>query len=242
MKARDSKSAIDEQRRSRAYAEGPASRARPLVTVLVFAATATVNILQLTQFPSLLARLQRSPAGLQGEWWRTFSSLFVQDGGVRGTLSNLAFLLGLGIATERAVSRGRWLTAYFGAGLVGELAGYAWQGNGGGNSVAVCGLAGVVALALCRRNHKLPKFSAPAVLLWCGVLLSTWHYPLIAIGVVAAALTPRLVRSRWRALGTLVVVVTSAVGLTLVTALNIHGAALLAGLVLAVPLTYRPAC
>jgi membrane associated rhomboid family serine protease len=227
MKARDSQSALGE--------------GRPLETMLVFATTATVNTLQLTCFPALRTRFERNPAGLHGDWWRTLTALFVQDGGVLGCVSNLAFLLVLGIAAERAVRRGRWLIAYFGAGLVGELAGYAWRPTGGGNSVAVCGLAGVVALTLHRRHHSLPAFSAPAVLFWCGVLLSTWHHPLIFVGVAAAATTPLLVRSRWRGLGAFVVVVASAVSLTLVAARNIHGVALLAGLLLAIPLTNRTA-
>jgi membrane associated rhomboid family serine protease len=62
-------------------------------------------------------------AGAAGDWWRTFTALLVQDGGVAGTISNLAFLLVLGAMAEQVLGVGRWLVCYLGAGLVGELAG-----------------------------------------------------------------------------------------------------------------------
>jgi hypothetical protein len=40
----------------------------------------------------MLGAWQRTPQELQGDWWRTVTALLVQDGGVVGTLSNLAFL------------------------------------------------------------------------------------------------------------------------------------------------------
>ena len=42
--------------------------------------------------PGMLGAWQRTPQELQGDWWRTVTALLVQDGGVVGTLSNLAFL------------------------------------------------------------------------------------------------------------------------------------------------------
>jgi len=51
--------------------------------------------------PGMLAALQRTPQGLHGDWWRTSTALFVQDGGVVGTLSNLAFLLVMGVVAEQ---------------------------------------------------------------------------------------------------------------------------------------------
>ena len=124
-------------------------------------------------------------------------------------------------------------------GSAGEAAGYAWQPTGGGNSVAVCGLAGVVVLALCRRRHGMPFFSAPAVLLWCGALLATWHLPLLAVGIAAAAVTPQLIRAKSRWLSVIVLVVAAGTAVTLISVRNIHGAALMAGLLLAIPLTWR---
>lgn len=128
----------------------------PVVTAVVFGVTAATSVLGLVD-AEVLAALQRAPEGLHGDWWRTFTSLLVQDGGVPGTLSNLFFLLVMGVLAEQVAGRWRWLVAYLGAGLAGELAGYAWQPRGAGNSVAVCGLAGmlVVALAVGGRTPRL---------------------------------------------------------------------------------------
>jgi membrane associated rhomboid family serine protease len=60
--------------------------------------------------------LQRTPQGLHGDWWRTLTSLFVQDGGVAGTVSNLAFLLVMGVLTEQVLAAWQWLVCYFGPG------------------------------------------------------------------------------------------------------------------------------
>ena len=119
----------------------------PVVTAVVFVVTATTSILGLV-IPGMLEGWQRTPQGLQGDWWRSFTALLVQDGGVAGTISNLAFLLVLGAMAEQVLGPGRWLVCYLGAGLVGELAGYLWQPRGAGNSVAICGLAGALIVAL----------------------------------------------------------------------------------------------
>jgi membrane associated rhomboid family serine protease len=142
----------------------------PIVTAVVFVVTAVTSVLGLA-VPGVLEALERTPQGLHGEWWWTFTALFVQDGGVLGTVSNLTFLALLGVLAERLVGPRWWLAAYFGAGLAGELAGYAWQPTGAGNSVAVCGLAGVLVVALAA-GTRLPVLAPMAVLWWCGALLA----------------------------------------------------------------------
>jgi membrane associated rhomboid family serine protease len=209
----------------------------PRMTTAVFGATASVNILQFLVHGTL-ARLERTPDGLHGAWWRSVTSLFVQDGGVVGTLSNLAFLVALGAAAEQVTSRPRWLLCYFGAGLAGEFTGYAWQPIGGGDSVAICGLAGVVAVAAWRSDERLAAFAPVALLFWCGALLANLWYPLVALGIAAGVLAKAATErgvpvSRWAALGALLT------GAVMTASKDIHGAALLAGLTLAALL--RPA-
>jgi membrane associated rhomboid family serine protease len=126
----------------------------PVVTAVVFVVTATTSVLGL-MVPGMLEGWQRAPQGLHGDWWRTFTALLVQDGGVAGTISNLAFLLVLGAMAEQVLGPGRWLACYLGAGLVGELAGYVWQPRGAGNSVAICGLAGALTVALLEGRDNL---------------------------------------------------------------------------------------
>jgi membrane associated rhomboid family serine protease len=92
----------------------------PVLVCIVFAITATTSVAQFV-ISGMLEALQRTPAGLYGDWWRTFTALFIQDGGVAGTISNLAFLLVLGALAEQVLDARRWLTCYFGAGLVGQL-------------------------------------------------------------------------------------------------------------------------
>jgi hypothetical protein len=65
---------------------------------------------------------------------------------VSGTVSNLAFLLVVGVAAEPVTSRPRWPLSDLGVGVTGQVFGYLWQPLGSGNSVAVCGLAGILAL------------------------------------------------------------------------------------------------
>lgn len=211
----------------------------PVLTAAVLAVTATVNVIQFI-VPGTLHALQRRPVGLHGQWWRVFTSLLVQDGGVAGTLSNLGFLVAVGVVAEQVVSRPRWLTAYLVGGLVGQAFGYLWQPVGGGNSVAICGLAGTVAIACWQRDPRLPRWAAPVLLLWFGAVLATWFYRLIAVGIVAARLVP-LAGRRGVPVGALTLGAGVAVSVLLCTVQNIHGAALAGGLVLAVlPRLLRP--
>lgn len=204
----------------------------PVLTAAVTTVTAAANIVQLT-VPGVLERFERTPAGLHGEWWRTLTSLFVQDGGIAGTASNLLFLVLVGTVAEQVLTRPRWLLHYFGVGVVSEFVGYLWQPVGGGNSIAICGLTGAVALALWRRDPRLPAWGAAAVLLWCGALLGSVWVPLTFIGVAAMI----VVQARaWAVRPAAIAVVVTALFLSALA--NIHGGALVIGLLLA-PATIR---
>jgi len=200
----------------------------PVVTAVVLAVTAVSSVLGLV-FPGVLAALQRTPAGLHGQWWRLGTALLVQDGGVVGTVSNLVFLLLLGAMAEQVAGPGRWLACYLGAGLAGELAGYAWQPTGAGNSVAVCGLAGLLVVALLAAT-PLPRLAPLALLYWCGALLSArWGAGPLLLGV-AGAVAVQLTPGRSGTAGRLAAL---AAALVLAAAADLHGAALLAGIAIA---------
>jgi membrane associated rhomboid family serine protease len=206
----------------------------PVLTLVVFVVTGLVNLAQWLH-GGLLADLERTPAGQHDQWWRTGTALLVQDGGLPGTVANLACLLILGAAAEQVVGRFRWLLAYLGAAAVGELAGYSWQPVGGGNSVAVCGLAGILVIAMVRRAPALPTYAPFAVMLWAGVLLANVWWPLAIVGAIAAFPVVRASvggpRARLAA-GVLALLFMTAIGVVLVLLDDIHGAAALAGLVL----------
>ena len=203
----------------------------PIATAVVFVVTATTSILGLV-VPGMLKGWQRAPQGLHGDWWRTFTALFVQDDGVAGTISNLAFLLVMGAVAEQVLGAWRWLVCYFGAGLVGELAGYAWQPRGAGNSVAICGLAGALTVALVV-GARVPRLAPVVLAYWCGALVgSRWGPGLLLVGV-AGGVVVQLALGRVLSVGRPVAVAAAIVALVLLAAMDLHGAAMVAGIVIA---------
>lgn len=206
----------------------------PVATVVVFAVTATAGVLQ-ALVPGMLGALERTPAGLHGDWWRSLTSLFVQDGGVAGTVSNLAFLLVMGVLAEQFLGPGRWLVCYFGAGLAGELVGYAWQPRGAGNSVAVCGLAGALVVALAA-GTAVPRLAPMVVLWWCGALLSLYGGAIPLVACVAGAAVVQLTPASALVAGRVVAVVGAGTAVALAAVRDIHGAAMLAGILIAAAL------
>jgi membrane associated rhomboid family serine protease len=203
----------------------------PVVTAVVFVVTATTSVLGLV-LPGMLEALQRTPQGLQGDWWRMVTALFVQDGGVAGTISNLAFLLVMGVVAEQVLGRWRWLVCYFGAGLVGELVGYGWQPYGAGNSVAICGLAGALTVALVV-GARVPRLAPVVLVYWCGALVgSRWGPGWLLVGV-AGGLVVQVALGRGLPVGRPVAVAAAMVALVLVAAKDLHGAAMVAGIVIA---------
>lgn len=201
----------------------------------MFVVTAAVNILQWPA-PGLLRQWERTPAGLHGEWWRSGTALFVQDGGVAGTLVNLIFLAVLGALAEQVLPRSRWAVQYFGVGVAVEFLAYAWQPTGGGNSIANCGLAAGIAVALWQRDERLPRWAPVASFLWSADMfgtLSSWAL-LPAIIVCALCVGPsRLLAARGVDLRRPVAALVVVVGVVLAVTANIHGAALLLGVVTA---------
>jgi len=214
---------------------GAGIRRLPWLTATAFLVTAVPSCLQ-AAIPSLLRHLERTPAGLGGQWWRSLTSLLVQDGGVLGTISNLAFLLVVGVIAEQVLTRPRWLVLYLVPGLAGEFVGYAWQPAGAGNSVAVCGLSGALAVLMLRDRMSAPGVAPAAQLLWAGAVVATAS-PIAAVPVfVLAGPLLRLSGAR-RALACAVAgAAVLACGVALTADQNIHGAALLAGALLGAPI------
>ncbi|MDN5761605.1 MAG: rhomboid family intramembrane serine protease [Microlunatus sp.] len=206
-------------------------RRAPWLTGALVAVTGAGGIAQHI-LPDLLGQLERSPAGLQGQWWRIVTALLVQDGGLFGLVSNMIFLGAIGAVAEQVCTRRRWMVQYFGTGLLAELVGYAWQPIGGGNSIAICGLASAVAVTAWRDRVRLAPWGLSAVLVWCGALLAPLWEPLILLGIIAGVAAGRAVQTGRRA-GPAVLVGVLVAGAVLSAAANIHGAAILIGAVLA---------
>ncbi len=220
------------------------------LTLAVFAVTAVPSLLQFA-FPAVLTSLQRTPAIRDGQVWRLITSLLVQDGGWFGTISNLFFLLLIGALAELTIRRWLWATCYLGCGLAAEGIAVAWQPTGGGNSIAICGLAGALTVALLARPlrpsaawrpdatgdalHPRHLWLPAGVAWWSVAILGTVSELALYIGAAGgAAVQIALVAGGEqgrgnRTLGRIVAVGALLVGVALSALRNIHGPPLLLG-------------
>lgn len=131
--------------RSLGASTAPTSRV-PLATLLLVVTVALPTTLQFF-FPAILSALQRDYLRfMSGEWWRVITPLFVQDGGIAGSIFNLVSLLLVGWVAERLWGSRRMIAIFFVGGLVGEVVAFAWQPIGAGNSVGNFSLAASVAV------------------------------------------------------------------------------------------------
>jgi rhomboid protease GluP len=140
---------------------------------LTFAMVLTVGLgrLAIDLHPEWLDLLARDPRMLgSGQLWRAVTALFVQDSDAVGMAFNLFWLLVLGVAAERRMTRRQWLAVYFGGGVLTEFLALVFQPNGAGNSIAFCALAG----ALCAN--------------WGEGRWRWWRIAVGAFGVLSAAL------------------------------------------------------
>ncbi|WP_051367152.1 rhomboid family intramembrane serine protease [Hamadaea tsunoensis] len=203
------------------------SRSFPRVTAIVFVLTAVPSLLQFA-YPALETNLRRDPALIgDGQVWRLFTSPFVQDGGVAGTISNLLFLLFLGTLAERTVGPRRWLLFYVSGIALGQVGGILFDYVGAGNSIGLAGLAGGTAVAAWRGRDPLAAAVGTlyAVLTAGSVVDTTWSYAGAAIlGGLGIGLRNRAPRYAYA-------MVVFLVGVGLSVAADLHGPALLGGLV-----------
>ena len=124
-----------------------------------------------------------------GDWWRLISPLFVQDGGVIGTIFNLVSLALVGSLAERIWNGRSMLIIFFVGGVIGEIAGFAWQPVGAGNSVGNFSLAASIAVVSLMRLPFAPvllfaviALGADGVLLW----LQDIHGAAALVGTIQA--------------------------------------------------------
>ena len=214
---------------------------RPWLTVVMLGATAAVSIVGLLDHTVLHDLERRGGELAAGEPWRLVTSLLVHDSWL-AMLANLVLLALVGIAVERRHPRVEWIVLYLTAGIVGELVGLDWQPHGAGNSVAILGLAGALVVdALRRRDPALlaarlrdrgpgDAMARPTSAGIAAAVIVVVAY--IAAGASFAATRQRHARVRRRgppALGAVALVVAA----VLVAIGNIHGPALLTGVVVA---------
>ncbi|MEU7040261.1 rhomboid family intramembrane serine protease [Streptomyces varsoviensis] len=135
------------QRRSAAVARAEKSGRIPRATLTVLLVTGAFTVWQFLH-PHLLDQLRRDPDLVtNGEWWRSFTPLLVQDPPWQAVATVTGIVI-LGVNVERFYGGAGMLAVYLGSGLAGEAIGYALQPHGAGNSVADCGMIGALAVYL----------------------------------------------------------------------------------------------
>jgi membrane associated rhomboid family serine protease len=166
-----------------------AARQLPQATLLMLLAVAVPTTLQFF-FPSVLTLFERDYMRfLAGDWWRLITPLFVQDGGISGSIFNLVSLLLVGSAAEQLWGSRRWLIIWFIGGVLSEIIAFAWQPVGAGNSVANFSLAASVAVLCLTRNPLRPARIAALLALGAGMsllLLNDIHGAAAMLGAVIA--------------------------------------------------------
>lgn len=123
--------------------EGPGMWGRPPGgAVALWAAVAIVSV---TQFvvSGWLDALMRDPDQIRehGQVWRLGTAMFVQDGGVPGTVFNLVVLAVVAVPAARYFGSGLLWALFLGLGIVFNLIGTLYGSSGAGNSGATMAVA-----------------------------------------------------------------------------------------------------
>lgn len=168
----------------------------PQATFFLLLAIGIPSLLQFF-FPVILSTFQRDYGRfLNGDWWRLISALFVQDGGVAGTIFNLIGFALVGSLVERIWNGRSMLMIFFLGGIVGEIAGFVWQPVGAGNSVGNFSLAASLAAASLMRSPPKPVQLLAIVALGAdGVLL--WLQDIHGAAALAGAIQALFLRWVW---------------------------------------------
>ncbi len=146
--------------------------------------------------PALVPQFERDAAAIaRGEYYRLFTALWFQDGGLVGAAFNLTILLIVGSLAEMLWTRRGWLVLYFGPGLAIETLALRWQPVGAGNSIACFGLAGGLLVKSGVPERPLLLRAAQAIGLCAGIVLA-WnrdiHGAALLLGAVLGLLLSRL--------------------------------------------------
>lgn len=140
----------------------------PFTTIIIALVLTVFGIMQAFS-PLLQTLLERNMVLIfSGQWWRLFTSLLVQDGGLAGTIFNIIALLIIGSLAEQSWKRFEWLVIFLIGGILTNCLALFWQPIGAGNSIANFSLAGSLFM-LSFFVHK-QKFSQIISIL--GVILA----------------------------------------------------------------------
>ncbi|MFG3258247.1 rhomboid family intramembrane serine protease [Streptomyces sp. NPDC048172] len=120
-------------------------------------------------FPAMVEALERHP---HGAWWRAVTALAVQSSGWFQLLFNLAALAAVAPVAERKFGPWRTLFVFAASGVAAQAVSMAsWSPRGGGDSVAVCGLVGALAVRYAVRGDVLALRRAATLVPAAGLVL-----------------------------------------------------------------------
>jgi rhomboid protease GluP len=122
-----------------------------------------------TVHPAIIGSLERDPGG---GWWRNVTGLLVQSSGWFQLLFNFAALLVVAPVAARTLGNLWALAVYLIAGIAAQTVSTAgWSPHGGGDSVAICGLVGALALYYLLRGTRRELRRVLALIPVAGVVL-----------------------------------------------------------------------
>ncbi|QRX91076.1 MULTISPECIES: rhomboid family intramembrane serine protease [Streptomyces] len=114
----------------------------PIAAVGLVATMVVLGVAQVVA-PAMIDALERHP---HGAWWRAVTALMVQSSGWPQLLFNLAALAVVAPVAERHLGPWRMLLVFATSGVTAQAVSMAgWSLQGGGDSVAICGLVGALA-------------------------------------------------------------------------------------------------
>jgi membrane associated rhomboid family serine protease len=212
---------------------GTAQR-KPIITATAVGVAAVAAVVQYAA-PFVVSVLERAPGALEaGQWWRLVTPLFVQTLGWYQVVTNLVTLAVVGVVTERLFGRWRWAVLFTAGTIGGQIAAYAWREPGGGDSIAICGLAGGAVIWLLAGRRDASRWVVGAVMCYIAALTG-WGFGGIraaAMVAIAAVLALCVVRVR-----RVVLVGAVACAVALAVAADLHGVSLLSGMIIASVIT-----
>ncbi|WP_443058416.1 rhomboid family intramembrane serine protease [Streptomyces sp. NBC_00442] len=168
----------------------------PWVAAAMAGAMTVMAVVQ-TAAPSVMGHLRREPGA---PWWRAVTALLVQTSGWYQLAFNLAALLVIAPAAQRALGPAVMPVVFAVSGVAAQAVSMAgWSPVGGGDSVALCGLVGALAVTVALRSGPLPRRLLPLLIPAAGGVLCVLHNNHgvgVLVGcVLGAALT--VTRGRW---------------------------------------------
>ncbi|MFI6050787.1 rhomboid family intramembrane serine protease [Streptomyces violascens] len=151
----------------------------------VMAAMAVVQ----TAAPSVMDHLQREPGA---PWWRAVTALLVQTSGWPQLTFNLAAIVVIAPVAQRRLGPVWMPLVFLVSGVTAQAVSLAgWSPTGGGDSVALCGLLGALAMTQLLGPTPLTARLLPALIPAAGLILcalSNNHGAGVLSGCVAGAL------------------------------------------------------